>query len=201
MYLDTKRLGAHAIYLTISRREGKTLVKGKREKEIPWFNDDFGGTFVFDDVVEALTLYKSFYGDFSNLTNEEYIIPYQGDAPDPFSIGYDDDDSDTLGDDPSSRAAAAIARFDEFDDFDLTEDTIEAEISRLEREVLQPNQELEEVAIATLIPIKEVEWPEHLAGMQLGHIVTRIRDGSLEVKHLPDRKKQLDAIDFDYGDP
>lgn len=182
-------------------REGKTLVKGKRERDIPWFNDDFGGAFVFEDVVEALTLYKSFYGDFSNLTNEEFIIPYQGEVPDPFAIDYDDDDSDIVGDDPSSRAAAAIARFDEFDDFDLTEDTIEAEISRLEREVLEP-AELEEVtAVATLTPIKEVEWPEHLAGMQLGNIVVRIRDGSLEVKHLPERKKQLDAIGFDWGDP
>ena len=44
------------------------------------------------------------------------------------------------------------------------------------------------------------QWPEHLAGMKLGTIVSRIRDGSLEVKHLPERKQQLDAIDFDWGD-
>ena len=36
--------------------------------------------------------------------------------------------------------------------------------------------------------------------MKLGSIVESIRDGSLEVKHLPERKEQLDAIDFDWGD-
>ena len=44
-------------------------------------------------------------------------------------------------------------------------------------------------------------WPEHLQGMGLGNIVARIRDGSLEVKHIPERKEQLDAIGFDWGDP
>jgi hypothetical protein len=43
-------------------------------------------------------------------------------------------------------------------------------------------------------------WPEHLAGMGLGHIVRRIRDGSLEVKHLPERKAKLDSLDFHWGD-
>lgn len=45
-----------------------------------------------------------------------------------------------------------------------------------------------------------VEWPEHLGGMKLGNIVARIRDGSLEVRHLPERKLQLDGIQFDWGD-
>jgi len=184
----------------IKEGEGKTLVKGKREKDIPWFNDDFGGDFVFEDVVEALTLYKSFYGDFSNFTNEDFVIPFQGEAPDPFDLDFDEDDLDMMENDPSARAAAAIARFDEFDDFDMTEEKIEAEISRLEQEVLEP-EEMQEAAVATLTPVKEVEWPEHLAGMKLGNIVARIRDGSLEVKHLPERKKQLDDIDFDWGDP
>lgn len=177
-------------------------MKGKREKDIPWFNDDFGGEFVFEDVVEALTLYKSFYGDFSNLTTEEFVIPFQGESPDPFDLDYDDDDIDMMENDPSARAAAAIARFDEFDDMDMTEENIEAEISRLEQEVLEPEElELDDAtAVATLIPIKEFEWPEHLAGMALGNIVARIRDGSLEVKHLPERKELLDAIDFDWGD-
>jgi len=44
------------------------------------------------------------------------------------------------------------------------------------------------------------DWPEHLAGMKLGQIVSRIRDGGLEVKHLPERKAQLDKIGFDWGD-
>jgi hypothetical protein len=109
---------------------------------------------------------------------------------------------DMMETDPSARAAAAIARFDEFDDFDMTEENIEAEISRLEKEGLEPGErtERESAVLATLTPIKEVDWPEHLAGMQLGNIVARIRDGSLEVKHLSERKAQLDAIGFDWGD-
>ena len=60
-------------------REGKHIVKGKREKSIPWFNDDFGDDFVFDDVVEALSVYKSLYGDFSNLTYSTFVIPSRSD--------------------------------------------------------------------------------------------------------------------------
>lgn len=45
------------------------------------------------------------------------------------------------------------------------------------------------------------DWPEQLAGMKLGKIVSRIREGGLEVKHIPERKAQLDEIGFDWGDP
>jgi len=182
----------------IKEGEGKMMRKGKQEKQIPWFNDDFGGEFVFDDVVEALTLYKSLYGNFSNLTNEEFIIPIRGEE----TISFDDENEDDFGmlEDASTRAATAIARFEEIDDLAMTEDMLEAEISRLQEEVLSPEMELE-MALATAVPAVEASWPEHLEGMRLGNIVTRIRDGSLEVKHLPERKAQLDAIDFDWGDP
>jgi hypothetical protein len=152
---------------------------------------------VFEDVVEALTLYKSFYGNFANLTNEEFIIPIKGETP----LSFDDEDDEDVGmvdSDPSTRAAAAIARFEELDDLSMTEDSMEIEISRLEEGVL--NEGEQETAVATLAPVIEVEWPEHLEGLVLGNIVARIRDGSLEVKHLPERKAQLDAIDFDWGD-
>lgn len=130
------------------------------------------------------------------------MIPYQGEVPNPFDIDYDDDDDlDMMAEDPSDKKAASLARFEEMDDFDMTEDTIEAEIFRLEKEVLEPEEKAESAALATLKPLEEVEWPEHLAGMRLGNIVTRIRDGSLEVKHLPQRKEKLDAIGFDWGDP
>jgi hypothetical protein len=163
------------------------MTKGKRDKDIPWFNDDFGGEFVFEDVVEALTLYKSFYGDFSNLTNEEFVIPVIGD---PISSPFDDDDDDlsTLDSDASSRAAAAIARFEERGN--VGKDSIDAETARGT-----------EAAIAVQRLEVEADWPEHLEGMRIGNLVKRIRDGSLEVKHLPERKAELDAIDFDWGDP
>jgi hypothetical protein len=67
---------------------------------------------------------------------------------------------------------------------------IAAEIERME---LEMQGGLEETAD------NGAKWPEHLAGMKLGGISQRIRDGSLEVKHLTDRKKQLDKIKFDWG--
>jgi hypothetical protein len=170
---------------------GKNMTKAKRDKDIPWFNDDFGGEFVFEDVVEALTLYQSFYGDFSNLTNEEFVIPVLGEPMSSFDD--DDDDSSMFDSDASSRAAAAIARFEER--ADVGDDLIEAESARLGDEVET------ETAIAVRRLEVEADWPEHLEGMRIGNIVKRIRDGSLEVKHLSERKANLDAIDFDWGDP
>jgi hypothetical protein len=174
----------------------KRIVKGKQEQDIPWFNDDFGADWEFEDVVEALTLYKSFYGDFSNFTNEEFVIPVPGGSMSPFD---DDDDGDmaSYDTDASARAAAAIASYEDSGEMAMTEDLIEAEIARLQEEVLSPTRK---VAVATGNAVN-VKWPEHLEGMGLGNLVARIRDGSLEVKHLPERKKQLDSIGFDWGDP
>ena len=147
---------------------------------------------MFDDVVEALTLYKSFYGDFSNFTTDEFVIPVKGEK----MISFEDVDDFGMLDDASARAEAAVARFEEMDDLAMTEDLLEAEISRLQKDV-----EEQDASVATAITDVEADWPEHLEGMGLGNIVSRIRDGSLEVKHLPERKAQLDAIDFDWGDP
>lgn len=69
---------------------------------------------------------------------------------------------------------------------------IAAEIERMELEMQGEQNKPSGSASA--------KWPEHLAGMKLGSITRRIRDGSLEVKHLPDRKKQLDSFGFDWGD-
>ena len=174
------------------------MTKGKREKTIPWYNDDFGEDFVFEDVVEALTLYKDFYGDFSNLTGNDFVIPVSGDAfsPNPF----DDDDDDMSMYDASTRAAAAVARFDDDEEEEpFSEDLIAAELQRMQGEKVMELEMESQTAVATRLEAI-AEWPEHLGGMALGHIVRRIRDGSLEVKHLPERKEQLDAIDFDWGD-
>jgi len=177
-----------------SMTENNRVVKGKQEKNIPWFNDDFGDDFVFDDVVEALTLYKNMYGDFSNLTaSDEFVIP----APKEKTGFIDMDDFDTFDVDASTRAARAIAAFEEQGELDRSEDLIAAEIKRFQEEVGQSDTATE-MAVAT--ETETAEWPEHLAGMALGNIAARIRDGSLEVKHLPERKAKLDAIDFDWGD-
>lgn len=174
----------------------KRVIKGKREKDIPWFNDDFGDDFVFEDVVEALTVYKNIYGDFFNLTEGagDFFIP----GPDA-SLGFEDDDLfDAFDVDASSRAAAAISQFEEKGQRGRSKDLIAAEIKRLQQ------GEVGTALDTGVVVIRETtaaEWPEHLAGMGLGSLVTRIRDGSLEVKHILERKKQLDAIGFDWGDP
>ena len=153
----------------IEDTDSKRPTKRQREPSIPWFNDDFGGYFVFEDVVEALTLYKQNYGDFSNLTSGEFVIPVK-DEPE---HNFDDDFDDEI--DPRFADEAA-----------MSDDDIEAEIARLENSILAQED--------------GTEWPEHLEGMRLGDIAKRIKDGSLEVKHLPERKAALDAIDFDWGD-
>merc|ERR1712194_872575 len=51
------------------------LVKSQIKVDYPWFNDDFGGEFVFEDVVEALTIYKSIYGTFKDMNLDEFIVP------------------------------------------------------------------------------------------------------------------------------
>jgi Helicase associated domain len=184
--------------------DSKRPTKRKREPPIPWFNDDFGDDFVFEDVVEALTLYKQFYGDFSNLTNDEYVIPSRS-GSDPEFDEYDDlkDDFGDAVDDLSmyeSGGGAEFTRFDQFQDPNsMTDDQIEAEISKMEQSMFDTESDRATV-VSTVVPVVEVNWPEHLEGMRLGNIVRRIRDGSLEVKHLPERKEQLDAIEFDWGD-
>ncbi|KAL3923534.1 MAG: hypothetical protein SGILL_001602 [Bacillariaceae sp.] len=179
----------------IEDTDSKRAVKRKREADIPWFNDDFGGDFVFEDVVEALTLYKKFYGDFSNLTNADFVIPLSGEAELSF-----DDELEFTGEMAMKASATEVTRFDEIDDSSLTEEQLEAEIMRLEQDMAAPEYE-DSTEVATLTPLTTVEWPEHLEGMRLGDIVLRIRDGSLEVKHLPERLAQLNALDFDWGDP
>lgn len=175
-------------YGVIEDTDSKRPTKRKREPDIPWFNDDFGGYFVFEDVVEALTMYKKKYGEFSNLTNGEFVIPIK-DAPE---HSFDDD----FRDNSNTLDSAETSNFDTIEDPSLTEDQIEAEISKLERGILSPIGK----DGTTLVGLEQIEWPEHLEGMRLGDIVKRMKDGSLEVKHLPERKAQLDAIGFDWGD-
>lgn len=178
------------------------VIKGKREKNIPWFNDDFGDDFVFEDVVEALTIYKSMYGNFTNLTqSDDFVVP----APKEITGFLDEDDIFGAFDiDASARAAAAIAKFEQEGDLDRRQELIASEIRRFQGEIGQVSSSAQSETLTTTLVAMDVGkdvWPEHLAGMCLGSIVERIRDGSLEVKHIPERKAQLDAIEFDWGDP
>ena len=140
-------------------------MKGARYKYVPWKNDDFGSGFVFEDVVEALILYKELYGNFDSIEDDEFIVPEPVEESlrlSPFELAAMNDDSSD-------------------DDFDTIDEDDE---SKMVAQGGMPN-----------------DWPEHLAGMRLGQIVSRIREGGLEVKHLPERKAQLDDIGFDWGDP
>lgn len=155
------------------------MTKGSINKVIPWFNDDFGDDFVFEDVVEALNFYKDSYDSFDSL-DIDFIVP-EPSFGDEFNL------------EASAEAAAAIANAESMgEDSDAL---IAAEIERMELEMKgETDSEEDEEDSET------VKWPEHLVGMKLGSIAERIRDGSLEVKHLPDRKAMLDKIDFDWGD-
>eukprot|EP00804_Cyclotella_cryptica_P025650 CCRYP_002882-RA/>CCRYP_002882-RA protein AED:0.06 eAED:0.06 QI:1037/0.33/0.25/1/0.33/0.25/4/0/673 len=137
----------------------KRVVKGKIDKFVPWRNDDFGGDFVFEDVVEALTLYKQLYKTFDDIEENEFVIP--------------EPVEESLRLSPFELAAMNNDSSDDLDDIDGPWDES------------QDDDGLE----------------KHLAGMKLGRLVARMRDGDLEVKHLPERKAKLDDIGFDWGDP
>ena len=121
---------------------------------MPWRNDDFGADFVFEDVVEALVLYKELYGSFDGIEEDEFVVP--------------EPDEESLRLSPFELAAMNADSPDDLDDSDGPwndgEDDLDDKFS-----VVASN-----------------DWPEHLAGMKLGQIVSRIREGGLEVKHLPD---------------
>jgi len=168
---------AMSIGIMESWTDNKRVVKGKRPKYIPWFNDDFGADFTFEDVVEALTLYKDVYGSFDSIEEDELIIPEPVEESlrlSPFELAALNDDADQPSD------------LDDIDGINAPWNEDEAGI---------------DAEGADFSVVASSDWPEHLAGMKLGQIVGRIRDGGLEVKHLPERKKQLDAIGFDWGDP
>lgn len=190
--------------------ENKRVIKGKRVKNIPWYNDDFGDDFVFEDVVEALTFYKNKHGDFSNFTEEcDFVVPVREQVTG-FLEQDTPDDIDFFSME-GEEMPAAFAGGGGISESNLNEeDFITAEIQRLQREVGQGGFDGLTTPDGTTGRNEDDrddksgddgEWPEHLGGMALGHIVRRIKDGSLEVKHLPERKKVLDDIDFDWGDP
>ncbi len=162
-------------------RQGKRVTKGSINKKIPWFNDDFGDDFVFEDVLEALTIYKNIHGSFESLYEDiEFVVPQPT-----YGSGIDIE--------ASVAAAAAIKKAQS-----LGEDTdalINAEIERLQMDISSSIDDDEDAPF-----VNEATWPEHLAGMKLGTIMQRICDGSLEVKHLPERKEALDQIGFEWGD-
>eukprot|EP00548_Thalassiothrix_antarctica_P017467 CAMPEP_0194179790 /NCGR_PEP_ID=MMETSP0154-20130528/13185_1 /TAXON_ID=1049557 /ORGANISM="Thalassiothrix antarctica, Strain L6-D1" /LENGTH=921 /DNA_ID=CAMNT_0038895271 /DNA_START=318 /DNA_END=3083 /DNA_ORIENTATION=+ len=181
--------------------------KGKQYKKVPLYNDDFGEDYVFADVVEALVIYKKIYGDFSKFSqggNTDFIIPESK-----MDVFRDEVPTRRFDAAATSRAAAAIASYEEEGNISESENLIAAEIKRLQEEVESDGfLPLESSSIDPLTATEEIletkkpkiDWPQHLAGMQLGHIVRRIKDGSLEVRHLPERKAVLDAIDFDWGE-
>lgn len=148
----------------------KRVIKGARNKFVPWRNDDFGPDFVFEDVVEAMTLYKELYGNFDGIEEDEFVVP----EPVEESLRLSPFELAAMNDDPSGDPDDIDGPWDEDDG-------------------MGPQGKFSVVA--------SNDWPEHLAGMKLGQIVSRIRDGGLEVKHLPERKARLDKIGFDWGDP
>jgi len=149
----------------------KRVKKGSRTKYVPWRNDDFGSDFVFEDVVEALALYKELYNNFDSIEEEEYVVP----EPVGESLRLSPFELAAMNDDSPDELDEMDGPWSEDDDGDGLESKFSV--------------------------VAHNDWPEHLGGMKLGRIVSRIREGGLEVKHLSERKAQLDSIGFDWGDP
>ena len=149
----------------------KRVKKGTRPKQIPWHNDDFGPGFTFDDVVEALSLYKELYKNFDNIEEDKFVVPV-----------------------PVTESL----RLSPFELAGMNDD-LRGDVDEIDRP-WNENEEGESLENEFSV-VAHDDWPVHLGGMNLGRIVTRMREGALEVKHLPERKARLDAIGFDWGDP
>lgn len=180
--------------------EENRILKGKREKPFAWYIDDYGDDFVFEDVVEALSVYKDMHDSYDGLDDEAFVVPDQSEAL--FGAGT----AAAFDAESSAAAAAAIAAAERGEGGD-SDALIAAEIERLEASLSEEDEEgdddddeeVDDEDTSSLVD-PDVKWPEHLAGMRLGNIVKRIRDGSLEVKHIRERRRKLDAISFDWGD-
>jgi hypothetical protein len=130
-------------------------------------------------------VYKSNNGSFEGLhSNIDFVVPEP-------KFGSDMDIES------SAEAAEAIARAERSGED--TDALIAAEIERMEL-MMSSSVSGDDVEELSELSGDKPNWPEHLAGMKLGTIASRICDGSLEVKHLPERKKLLDNIGFDWGD-
>ena len=177
------------------------ILKGKREKPFAWYIDDYGDDFVFEDVAEALAVYKDMNGNFDGLDDEDFVVP------DPSEALFGGSSTAEFDAESSAAAAAAIAAAERGEGGD-SDALIAAEIQRLEASLSADDEEGDdeedddddESDDTSSLLNPDVKWPEHLAGMRLGNIVRRIRDGSLEVKHIRERRRKLDAIGFDWGD-
>ena len=213
-----------------SYSDGK-VIKRKREIEHPWYNDDFGDDFVYEDVVEALKVYKKIYGNFDGLDTHDFVVPDPSEdagldidvlepiSMDDISPGIDDlspsmDDLSPSMDDISSSMDDLSPSMD---DISSSMDGISSSMGDISPSMDDLNNILNQnIDLIDSIEDKELigswdedgadswdedSWPEYLAGMRLGSITCRIRDGSLEVGHLPERRAALDAIGFDWGDP
>lgn len=198
--LETAIAVAKSVGIVRGVDEENRILKGKREKPFAWYIDDYGDDFVFEDVVEALSVYKDMHDSYDGLDDEAFVVPDQSEAL--FGAGT----AAAFDAESSAAAAAAIAAAERGEGGD-SDALIAAEIERLEASLSEEDEEgdddddeeVDDEDTSSLVD-PDVKWPEHLAGMRLGNIVKRIRDGSLEVKHIRERRRKLDAISFDWGD-
>eukprot|EP00934_Nitzschia_sp_Nitz4_P009306 Nitzschia sp. Nitz4//scaffold96_size78090//9547//11821//NITZ4_005484-RA/size78090-augustus-gene-0.11-mRNA-1//-1//CDS//3329560543//9296//frame0 len=164
--------------------EGVTKIGWENITDTGWMIDDYGDEFVFGDVVEGLTLYKQFYGDFPRV---DFVVPSPEEELYPDHPRYDHwRKSKFIAEVPPYDWTKNVSKFASSDELIAAKELAES---------LPPLRMYEPT------PITEVDWPEYLAGLKLGYIVERIRVGALEVKHDRRRKKALDDIGFDWGDP
>jgi hypothetical protein len=150
--------------------------------------DEFNG-FSFDDVVEALEIWKREKGSFE--IDPEYVIERveEEKVEEPSSGDSDDDD-------------------DDYDD-DSGEVDIKQMLAALAREAKEKEEEWNELAAEggseELLngnnSTCNIVWPSYMKGMALGEIVEGIQEGNLGCRYDRAQKKVLDKLEFDWGDP
>jgi len=149
----------------------------------PWYFDDYGDNFSFEDVVEALRIWGENHDGAFNIT-DKYVIKS------PEEVEYEERNMGLRKPMPSDKAGL------EFEEMAFMEEEVDS--------MGFDNADNASVGFADDVMVDfrrpRIAWPPHLFGLELGSIVRRIREGDVEVMTDPDKKAALDSIGFDWGD-
>eukprot|EP00591_Stephanopyxis_turris_P001962 CAMPEP_0195524990 /NCGR_PEP_ID=MMETSP0794_2-20130614/25162_1 /TAXON_ID=515487 /ORGANISM="Stephanopyxis turris, Strain CCMP 815" /LENGTH=947 /DNA_ID=CAMNT_0040655341 /DNA_START=72 /DNA_END=2915 /DNA_ORIENTATION=+ len=143
----------------------------------PWYFDDYGDDFTFENVLEALQIWgENNDGTFD--IHDQYILQEPVDV-----------EAELL------RQGLRVPVEDEPGSVDAPYE-VEVGVSDIDE-----NDDLDGASNAPMSSSSDVsiDWPPHLVGLELGSIVRRIREGDVEVKTDPERRKALDEINFTWG--
>lgn len=141
-----------------------------------WNFDDFDGDFEFEDVVRALDEYRRRFG--------------HCDVPEDFVITVEEEEDDEE-DDVDALAALLDAP---------AEPTVEDLLALEADEEDAANDAVSSSSPFSFGSPEEEPWPRDLEGLRLGIIVDAFRVGDVDAWDVPERRRRLDAVGFDWGD-